>query len=160
MSKHSKRTREYLKAEAKRAVSTELQRQASNLPVLRNTATQEIQFQQTSFSGPLPHPEILAGYQSISPDFPKLLAEIAKDEQVQRHRAKERRHWQNERFFWGGQISGLLALFAFLGFAMHLIDEGHEAIGSSFAAVDFAAIIGMFLRKSPPKKEPPPKSDE
>jgi uncharacterized membrane protein len=106
------------------------------------------------FSGPLPAPEILAGYGKIDPAFPKMIIEMAQNEQKARHKALEedsnlRRtivdlNYKSTKL---GTITQGVIIFVVLIAAIILANMGQS--GKSIAAIigGIAALMGSSVFK-------------
>jgi uncharacterized membrane protein len=97
------------------------------------------------FSGPLPHPDIFAGYGNIIPDAPERILKMAEQEMEHRQGLEK---WLVKgdviRSFIGVIIAGLLGggiIYA----GVYLVMHGCRIEGTVFAGFGLAAIIGVFV---------------
>lgn len=91
--------------------------------------------QEHQFSGPLPHPDVLVGYEKIDPTFPERIMKMAEannDASIQHEKSLIERSLKNER---RGQW-----LAFFLGVLGLIVGVVLSLLGFSSAAI--AAIIG------------------
>jgi uncharacterized membrane protein len=130
-------------------------------PLLRNpnqapeTAKQLVAVMETH-RGPLPHPRILSGYESILPGSAQEILEMAKNEQSHRH-SMERRETTYPYF---GMGLGAVALFVCIGSAVFLTVYTHnERVALALISVPVIAAIGWLVnaRLTRPIKEDSPK---
>lgn len=101
----------------------------------------------SSFSGPLPNPDILAGYEKTLPGAADRIIRMAENEQKERHKFMHRSQVYGEVF----RVAGLL--FAFLlaagGMALgaFLIYKDKSMMGFSVFLVSVATLIGAAIYK-------------
>jgi uncharacterized membrane protein len=113
----------------------------------------------SSFSGPLPPPQILRGYNEIIPDGAERLLQMAEKEQAHRHRQEEREADGDLTLAKRGQlIGGGLALIAVVG-AIYLLATGKSVTGLAVLGAVVAAFGTAFvydrIRSKPSPAEPP-----
>jgi uncharacterized membrane protein len=95
-----------------------------------------------SHSGPLPSPEILAGFEQVVPGLADRIATMAEKEQDHRHRIEN--HEIIGRYM--GQAGALVVLLALLSCIAFCAYVGHPLAAGIIAAV--GAIVIAFLRHS------------
>lgn len=100
------------------------------------------------YSGPIPHPEILAQYDKIDPGAAKLIIENGVKESEHR-RSLERNsltYTRNDRrrHDWMGFAIGVLGIAA----GAWLIHEGHTVVGTALSGGTIVVLVGMFLGDS------------
>ena len=98
-----------------------------------------------SFSGPLPHPNILAQYNQAVPNGAERI--IAMTEKQSDHRmGLENRalHADIVRSYFGVVAGLAIAVFA-LYISYRLIDGGHETAGVLLGSIDIASLVGVFV---------------
>lgn len=97
------------------------------------------------YSGPIPHPDVLAKYGEIVPNMPERL--LAKFEQQADHRmALERLVIAGDvkRANWG-LVSAVVFGLCVLASAVVLVMNGHEGIGAAMMITGFLTYGGAFL---------------
>jgi uncharacterized membrane protein len=102
---------------------------------------------QESFSGPLPHPTVLQGYNNIVPDAAERI--IAMAEQEQKHRIETERKIVDEELKHAkrGQIMGfIIALFLILtATAMAIL--GYTTISYIIFSITIVGLVSTFVVK-------------
>lgn len=113
------------------------------------------------FSGPLPHPDLLKGYEEAQPGSANIIINMATKEQDHRHHMddemlKQRCRKQNRGQMYG---CGLAVFFALVAFAMTLM--GHETVASVvFGATIIGVLVIFVLGKVPEMMRKRPQADE
>jgi uncharacterized membrane protein len=97
----------------------------------------------TSFSGPLPPPDLLAEYEQVIPGLADRIVRMAEEE------GRHRRWLQRAllRFSWGGLISGLAIAMTGLGGGFYLIDQGKSPEGMTSIVGALATLLAVFLMR-------------
>lgn len=110
-----------------------------------------------SISGPIPSPQILAGYEQILPGAAERVVAMAEKEQEHRHRMESRMVSGTLRTVLVGQVlGGALGLVVCTGGTWAIIQG--QATGGAVAVVSaLASMVGAFLlgRKSQAGTPPP-----
>lgn len=101
-----------------------------------------------SYSGPLPHPDILKGFQEINPDYPDKIFSMAEENNKANIRAQDRITIANIVIPVIGQIFTFLLGLCGVGAGIFLALQGHSAasiaaILSGLAPIIIAAIQNM-----------------
>lgn len=124
-----------------------------NDPVVQTSTTNNPQKQHTSqliteqhaFSGPLPHPEILAKYNEITPGFAERIISMAEKEQNHQHECDKILISEDTKLPKRGQWFGLFSIIIIGGIAITLAYlKSHTAAGI-FGGVSLVGIIGAFM---------------
>lgn len=107
------------------------------------------------YAGPVPHPEILAGIERVSPGAANRIIRMAEIEQGHRHAIAERRLAITER----GQRFGLTIGLAGLAVALVLGLWGAPWVAGIIGTIDLVGLVGIFvagrlLRQSRESKHP------
>ena len=110
------------------------------------------QIKAASFSGPLPHPEILAGYNDACPGAAERIIKTYESEVAHRHEM-ERAMVETDikvqraipREILTGQIFAFLICVGFLATGTFLISTGHEISGTIFGGGGLVGIVSAFL---------------
>ena len=97
------------------------------------------------YSGPIPHPKILAGYQSLYKNAAEEIIENGLEESRHRRTLETARQTRRGHLAWASMI--ILAFFsvAFIIGSFVLIVNGHEVIGSIFGGGAFITFAATFL---------------
>ncbi len=112
---------------------------------MREEVRHEVQAIFAQYSGPLPHPDLLAGFEHVLPGSAERIVRMTEREQSQRHELETR---QVRDAFWlglTGQVFGLVvsvAGFALAGFAAY---RGEQAVAVAVAGASLAALAGVFV---------------
>lgn len=97
------------------------------------------------FSGPLPPPEILSGYEQIEQGLASRIVSMAEREQSHTH-AMDRRLLRNEYLSdHAGRIAAVVVAVLFLAGSVWLIDRGHAWPGLALGTIDLAALVSVFI---------------
>jgi uncharacterized membrane protein len=106
--------------------------------------------------GPIPHPDILAGYQSIDPEFAHKIVEMAEKEQQHRHNQDRKTLEANIKLARKdsttdrvqiilGQILGFVVAIAALGGGVMMVTSGHPITGGIFGVSGIAGVVSVFV---------------
>jgi len=103
-------------------------------------------------AGPLPHPQILAGYEAVIPGAAdrilrmteKYHQHLIETEDIQSRHVIEMAKSDSRRA-WAGLIAGFMIALAFLGVSAWLIASGHETSGAVLGTVDIVSLVGVFV---------------
>ncbi|MGO9230590.1 MAG: DUF2335 domain-containing protein [Bryobacteraceae bacterium] len=122
------------------------------------------------FSGPLPHPQVLEGYESVCQGAANRIIELAEAQSAHRRRMEEREveaqiegmraQFSEARL---GQVFAFCVSIAFMGCGAAVVIWGHsQAVGSVFGVMGVSGIVGTFIKgriakpeRSQPEKPPP-----
>lgn len=94
------------------------------------------------YSGPIPHPDILKGYQNLYPDAAKRIIENGLQESEHRRNLETKRQRRRGHLAYICLWGGLAITVLFLLLSFYLILHGHQIIGSVFAGTSFLALLG------------------
>lgn len=94
------------------------------------------------YSGPIPHPDILKGYQKLYPDAAKRIIENGVQESEHRRNLETKRQRRRGHLAYICLWGGLIITTIFLLSSFYLILNDHTVIGSIFAGTSFLALIG------------------
>jgi uncharacterized membrane protein len=95
-----------------------------------------------SFSGPLPHPQHLKGYDDIVPGSAREILKLATLEQRHRH-CMQKLEMIYPYFGW---FAGFVGFLACILLAAYLAMAGHEGIAGGMLGVPSLGVIGWFVR--------------
>lgn len=99
-----------------------------------------------SFSGPLPHPDVLAGFENVQPGAADRIIKMAENEAAHRHsieRSGQRSFIMSERI---GMFCALLICFLALGGGFYCILKGHPIAGTVTTSTPIAVIAAIFIQ--------------
>jgi uncharacterized membrane protein len=105
-----------------------------------------------SFSGPLPPPEILQGYEAACPGAAERILRMAEDQGEHRRRLEDRtleagiegmrRSFYEARI---GQLCAFLISAFFLGCGTYAVIQGKEIAGGIFGTFGLSSIVASFI---------------
>jgi uncharacterized membrane protein len=98
-----------------------------------------------SFSGPLPHPEILIQYNQAVPDGAERIIAMAERQSDHRMALEKRALTADIWRSYAGVAAGLIVALAVLAAAYQLIDNDHDTAGAALATIDIASLVGVFV---------------
>jgi len=113
-----------------------------NKPVVNGEAQMELR---TSFSGPLPPPEILRGYESILPGLADRVVKMAENQSTHRQRLESRVIWFDGIRSSLGLVFGLMIALAGIAAGMYLILNGNSTTGLASLIIPLGVIVGAFV---------------
>lgn len=96
------------------------------------------------FSGPIPHPQDLSAYETITPGLADRIVKMAETEQIHRHRYEMIQAESNDRIGIRGQIFGLIHGIGCLSIAGYAIFQGQPWVAST-AIGAIAGVLGIFI---------------
>lgn len=97
------------------------------------------------YSGPIPHPVILQGYEKLSPGAAKLIIENGVQESEHRRMLETRRQKRRGGMAWFTLISVVIITGLLLVGSYLLIMNDHPIIGSVFGAGGFLTFLGNLI---------------
>ena len=107
---------------------------------------------QRTFSGPLPSPDDFDAYGRTLPDAPERILKMAENQSSHRINIENKMLKMASRESILGQIIGFLIAIIFLGAAIWLAIEGHDALAGTII-VALSSLIAIFVIKKSPQKE-------
>jgi len=124
-----------------------------------NSSIQQSQQTVRVSSGPLPSPELLGLYESVSPGLANEIIESFKAEYRQRHDMEkiamngdvEAMRLQNAQVTRGQWLGFVIAIFGLSAGAV-LIVLGHDGAGATLGAVGLASVLAAYFRGNEPSK--------
>jgi len=139
-------------------VEEELSREITENPdafqrVLDRPEIQNIVVSHEAFQGPLPHPNILRGYQEILPDAADRIFKLTEKEFEHRHRMEDKALTGAIDRDKRGQHYGLAAAIITVFFAFILGLFGHDVLAGSIIAI-VVALVAIFVLRHKPKDNP------
>lgn len=108
---------------------------------------------ENQFSGPIPPPEILAGYQSILPDAPERILKMAEKEQSHRHSLEDDEVKSSIKQTSIGQIMGfcLSGMFGVISLVLGLY--GHDGLAGVLGSTTLISLAVIFVLNQRPNKD-------
>ena len=102
------------------------------------------------FAGPLPHPDILKGYQEISPDLPGEILNMAKKEQDFRHSYLKKEAETESRDSLLGIIAAFIICMALVIGGIAAILYGAKIGGTVLAGLGIGSVLMTFITNTRP----------
>jgi len=99
----------------------------------------------TSFSGPLPPPEVLHGYESVLPGLADRVVKMAENQSAHRQRLESRVIWFDGVRSSLGLVFGLIIALAGIVAGTYLILGGNSTAGLASLIIPLGVIIGAFV---------------
>ena len=99
----------------------------------------------TSFSGPLPPPEILHGYETVLPGLADRVVKMAESQSIHRQRLESRVIWFDSIRSSLGLVFGLIIALAGIGAGAWLVVRGYSTAGLASLFVPLSIIVGAFI---------------
>lgn len=121
-----------------------------NKPVVNSGVQMEVR---TSFSGPLPPPEILRDYESVLPGLADRVVKMAENQSVHRQRLESRVIWFDGVRSSLGLVFGLIIALAGIVAGTYLILSGSSTAGLASLIIPLGVIIGAFIYQKKEKSE-------
>ncbi len=110
------------------------------------------------FSGPIPPPQILSGYDQVQAGFAERVVAMAEKEQAHRHGLETQALSSSISTQKRGQFFALLLSLLILSISGFLIYEGKELAGSAIAGASLTGLAYIFITgrkgKHPEKENP------
>lgn len=120
-----------------------------------------------SFSGPLPHPSILKGYNQLVPDAAERILKAFEQQNAHREKVEMAVNKANIRLAYADMVERFLGMIlafviglVILHYCYALALSGHDWVAGALATTTLAAVIGLFLRMQSAKPAEPIKSEE
>lgn len=99
----------------------------------------------TSYSGPLPSPEMLKQYDEIAPGAAKLFIETFRDQAHHRMELEKAYLKSDRRRSWGGLVAGFVIAMTALCGGMTLVYFGHDLAGTTLGTSGLGGLVGTFV---------------
>ncbi|HAM86069.1 DUF2335 domain-containing protein [Limosilactobacillus mucosae] len=94
------------------------------------------------YSGPIPHPKILAGYQALYPNAAEKIIENGLEESRHRRQLETARQRRRGHLAWGSMLLLVLLCLLFMTGSFYLVLKNHPVIGSIFGGGSFITLVG------------------
>jgi len=109
-----------------------------------------------SFSGPMPHPRHLQAYEAIVKGSGRELLDMAKGEQIHRHRMQK----FEMVYPYLGWLSGTMGFLVCVAGAVYLAMNNHEVVAGGMLGLPSLGVIGWFIKARLTPTEPPAAAGE
>ena len=97
------------------------------------------------YSGPIPHPKILAGYEALDPGAAEKIINNGIEVSVHRRKLETARQRRRGRLAWASMIALVIVCILFIIGSFFLIMNDHTIIGSIFGGSSFVVLIACFF---------------
>lgn len=115
---------------------------------MKNTSQQErkaLKIQQTSFSGPLPPPEILAGYDKVVNGAAERIIRMAEKEMEHRHKNEDITEKNLIRTTYISIFFAFLSVLILCGIVFYALYKGYATVAGVIATGAIATVAGVFI---------------
>jgi uncharacterized membrane protein len=102
-------------------------------------------FRAQFYSGLIPHPDILKGYEELVPGAAKQILDTFNDQSRHRMALESKTIDSDIHRSWAGLAAGTVICLAILVIARELILAGHALQGTFLGTVNLATIVGIFV---------------
>ncbi|MGN6294384.1 MAG: DUF2335 domain-containing protein [Chitinophagaceae bacterium] len=132
-----------------RGIPYEVEEMLKGLPEIqkesiRNLLT-EISFRKSTWSGPLPPPEILKAYNKAAPDASERIIRMVETQSIHRQSLEKAAISEQLKESKKGQLFAFIVALSFLIASVLLILMGHDASGTIIGTVDIVALVSVFI---------------
>lgn len=107
-----------------------------------------VSVQAVMHSGPLPSPDVFAGYESVLPGAADRIIAMAESEMIHRHNLEDKFLESRIRNSYIGIISALIIGVLILISGVVIAVTGHEIVGTIFSGIGITTIIATFLQNT------------
>jgi len=112
----------------------------------RSAASQSLNVSYSQmFAGPLPHPEILAGYERVAPGTADRLISMAERDQIHRHAMDNQSVTGDYQEAARGQYLAVSIALLVLIAGCYFCWQGHPIEGVTVITADLIALVGLFI---------------
>lgn len=125
----------------------EIIEQVRKNPDLTSDAKENIIATMEMYSGPIPHPKILAVYDALYKGAAKKIIDNGIAESEHRRKLESARQKRRGRLAWASMIILALICTIFMIGSFWLIMSNHKIIGSIFGVSAFLVLVGTFFNK-------------
>ena len=99
----------------------------------------------SAYTGPLPPPEQLRGYENVLPGSADRILKLAENQAAHRQHIEKVAVEGGDRRSWWGLALGFVISASVLGLGAALVLEGHDAAGAAFVGIDVVGLGGVFV---------------
>lgn len=107
--------------------------------------SQLVQIRSEFFSGPLPHPELLQGYEDTCPGAAERILSMAEKQADHRRAMETRNHTQGANRERLGMVLGFVVAMSAIWGGVYLIRSGFQAEGLTSIILALAGLVGVFV---------------
>ncbi len=100
------------------------------------------------YNGPIPHPEILAGFDKLDKGAAKKIIDNGIGESTHRRKMENRLLNRENYMYTVNRTMGFILAILIIGGGFYLILNDHPIIGSIFSGTFSVAVLGLFLGNS------------
>jgi len=100
---------------------------------------------QETYSGPLPHPSILKGYEDVLPGSADRILQMAENEADHRHKMDNKIITSRSRDSFLGVIFGFIISAIGVGGGVYLVATGTAGVGAAITAMSLSSLVGVFI---------------
>ncbi len=108
-------------------------------------ASKVVAYKSSFYSGPIPHPDILLGYEEVVPGSAKQIISMAKDEMKHRHLTETKIVDSNISRAWWGLVAGFTLSIVAIAGGLIVVAMGHDTAGATIATAGIATLAGVFV---------------
>ncbi len=113
-----------------------------------------IEARSMSFSGPIPHPSLLAQYNDVVPDAADRIIRMAEEQAIHRQYLEKKVVQSDVDRSKTGQVGAVLVTFFFTSLAAFLVEKGHPIEAVAIVGVNLSTLVYIFITgKKEQKKE-------
>ena len=110
---------------------------------------------QTTLTGPIPSPEVIAGYEKVLVGSADRIIKMAEKEQDHRHRFQLRNQTHRATLTFVGQMFAFLIAVFGIGGGIYLVKNDKSVAGFGVFFTSLASIVGLFFYNRNQPKTPP-----
>ena len=99
----------------------------------------------SSYSGPLPPPDLLAGFNAVAPGAADRIIAMAESQEAHRQQLENKYQAAQSRRSWGGLISAFLLTAGFLYASYSLIVQGFGLYGVFLGGGTIVSVVTVFI---------------
>lgn len=102
-------------------------------------------YSQVSYSGPIPPPALLAGYDDIDPGRAAKILQLAEDQSRHRMKLEVKVVDSDISRSWAGLACGMVMGLSLLAGGIVVILNGHDTAGTAIVTSTLAGVVGAFV---------------
>jgi uncharacterized membrane protein len=123
------------------------------LPANQNNRINNLLLQKQSFSGPLPHPDILRQYDEIIEGGAERIIKMAESQSAHRQELERWAVKSGSVLSFVGVAAALIISLGVLYVSYKLIAGGHTVIGTVLSSVNLVGLVSVFIYGTRSRKE-------
>lgn len=119
----------------------------TGLPQSHDESLEQVEMQLVSYrhDGPLPAPQVMAGYQRVNPAFPERIMRMAEREMEHRHARELSELGIIDGRLWRGQVLGGACALGALAVAAYALFLGHPATAAIIGGTTVVGLATVFV---------------